>query len=147
MTLIAELERDPGCPTLLLARQLPPQRIREAADRGVGQILFHPCARPTLAAALWTVAARGRERIDALAEAEAARRALEDRKRVEIAKGLLMRNLGLSEPEAYQSLRRASQSQRLALPILAASVIESGGLPSVGDGLPTAPAAEISHPR
>jgi response regulator NasT len=43
------------------------------------------------------------------------RQALEDRKIIERAKGILMTELGLSEPEAYRRLQKTASAKNLKL--------------------------------
>jgi response regulator NasT len=61
-------------------------------------------------------------------ELEEARSALEDRKIVEQAKGILMKSRGLSEPEAYALLRRTAMSQNRKMVDIAQSLITAAGL-------------------
>ena len=52
---------------------------------------------------------------------------LEQRKLIDRAKGLLMRQLGLDEPGAHQFLQRLSSQQRLPLKDVAQRVIDAKG--------------------
>lgn len=61
-------------------------------------------------------------------ELDAARRALEERKTVERAKGLLMKTNGLSEEEAYQALRRAAMNQGRTIGTVAESILLAADL-------------------
>lgn len=58
------------------------------------------------------------------AELGAARRALDERKVVERAKGILMRRLGLAEDEAYQWLRKAAMEHKRRLADVAGGVLQ-----------------------
>lgn len=66
-------------------------------------------------------------RFDALArlqgELDSAKEALEERKAVERAKGILMKQHGLSEQEAYTRLRKSAMSQKKRLADVAQSVV------------------------
>lgn len=62
------------------------------------------------------------------AELEATRRALEERKLVDRAKGILMRARGLSEDEAYATLRKAAMDQKKRLADVAAALVTAAGL-------------------
>jgi uroporphyrinogen-III synthase len=53
---------------------------------------------------------------------------LETRKLVERAKGILQRDLGVSEEEAYQTIQRESQQRRKSMKELAESIILSDDL-------------------
>ncbi|MEL6948399.1 MAG: ANTAR domain-containing protein, partial [Pseudomonadota bacterium] len=67
------------------------------------------------------------------AELEQARDALASRKVVDRAKGIVMRRNGLSEPEAYDLLRRTAMSQNRKIVDLAESLISAEAL--LGGGL------------
>ena len=56
-------------------------------------------------------------------QADAAERRLEDRKLVERAKGILMQQRGLSEPEAFRALQHASMQRNEPLTDVARSII------------------------
>jgi uroporphyrinogen-III synthase len=53
---------------------------------------------------------------------------LETRKLVERAKGILQRDLGVSEEEAYQTIQRESQQRRKSMKELSESIILSEDL-------------------
>jgi response regulator NasT len=57
-----------------------------------------------------------------------ARSALEDRKIIDKAKGILMRSKGISEPEAYDLLRKTAMNQNRRIVDVAQSLIMASGL-------------------
>jgi response regulator NasT len=61
-------------------------------------------------------------------ELEEARSALDDRKIVEQAKGILMKNRGLSEADAYALLRRTAMSRNRKIVDIAQSLVTAAGL-------------------
>ena len=61
-------------------------------------------------------------------ELERTKRALEDRKIIDRAKGILMARKGLSEDEAYQLLRRTAMNQERRIADIANNVINAAGL-------------------
>jgi len=61
-------------------------------------------------------------------ELDAARSELADRKVIEQAKGILMTSRGLSEPEAYELLRKTAMNQNQKLAVIAKSVVIAAGL-------------------
>lgn len=61
-------------------------------------------------------------------ELEAARNALEERKAVDKAKGILMRSRGLSEEEAYSLMRKTAMNQNRRMNEVAESLILSAEL-------------------
>lgn len=68
-------------------------------------------------------------------ELDEARSALESRKIVDKAKGILMRSRGLSEEEAYALLRRTAMNQNRKISEIAQSLVVASGLLD-GGGLP-----------
>ena len=62
------------------------------------------------------------------AELDATRRALEERKVIDRAKGLLMKARGISEDEAYAMLRRAAMSQNKRIPDVAQALVTAADL-------------------
>ena len=62
------------------------------------------------------------------AELEETKRALEDRKVIDRAKGLLMRARGITEDEAYALLRKTAMDQNKRLADVAAALVTAAGL-------------------
>ena len=99
--------------------------VRRAAEAGVYGYLAKPFREEDLLPALATARARFdqlsavREQVDSLAEALAARKAIER------AKGLLMQNQGLTEQDAFVRLRRASQTSGRPMRVIAEAIIET----------------------
>jgi two-component system, response regulator PdtaR len=58
-------------------------------------------------------------------EAKSAWQAVEDRKKIERAKGMLMRRTGCSEQEAYKILQRTSQDRSQPMVVIAQAVLDS----------------------
>lgn len=86
-------------------------------------------AKPTpphmLDSALRLAVARARALQSAHQEAVDAKQALENRKTIERAKGILMRRTGSSEQEAYRILQRTSQDRSVSMVDIARAVLES----------------------
>jgi two-component system, response regulator PdtaR len=101
--------------------------ITRAAEAGVYGYLAKPFREEDLLPAIATAQARFdqlaavREQVDTLAEALAARKAIER------AKGLLMESQKLTEQEAFVRLRRASQSSGRPMRVIAEAIIETIG--------------------
>lgn len=99
--------------------------VERAAEAGVFGYLAKPFRREDLLPAIATARARfdqlaaAREQADSLAEALAARKAIER------AKGILMVVQDLSEQEAFARLRRASQVSGKPMRLIAEAVIET----------------------
>jgi response regulator NasT len=99
--------------------------VTRAAEAGVYGYLAKPFREEDLLPAIATARARFeqlaavREQVDTLAEALAARKAIER------AKGLLMESQNLTEQEAFVRLRRASQSSGRPMRVIAEAIIET----------------------
>jgi two-component system, response regulator PdtaR len=105
-----------------------PSLIERSISTGVGAYLTKPVDARELGAALALAAARHAE-LEALeAEVDRAQQALEDRKLVERAKGLLMSALKLSEPEAFRRLQRTARERNLRLVEVAQTIVEQQSL-------------------
>jgi AmiR/NasT family two-component response regulator len=60
--------------------------------------------------------------------------ALETRKLVDRAKGLLMRREGLTEPEAFRAIQKAAMNQRKAMREIAEAIIVAFSVASTASG-------------
>ena len=104
--------------------------VSRAVEAGVFGYLVKPFRETDLLPAIATATARHeelrahREEADTLAEALAARKAIER------AKGILMTREGLSEDEAFARLRKASQISGRPLKVVAEALIATLGGPS-----------------
>ena len=90
-------------------------------------IAFLPKPTPPrmLDSTLRLAAQRARELAGARKDAESAKAALENRKTIERAKGILMRRTGSSEQEAYRILQRTSQDRSVPMVEIAKAVLAS----------------------
>ena len=90
-------------------------------------IAFLPKPTPprVLDSTLRLAVSRAREFYSAKKDAAAARGALENRKTIERAKGILMRRTGSSEQEAYRILQRTSQDRSVPMVEIARAVLAS----------------------
>ncbi|HTR77891.1 MAG TPA: ANTAR domain-containing protein [Gemmatimonadaceae bacterium] len=84
-----------------------------------------PVAPRVLDSTLRLAAQRAKEFAHARQDADAARQALENRKTIERAKGILMRRTGASEQEAYRILQRTSQDRSVPMVEIARAVLAS----------------------
>jgi response regulator NasT len=102
--------------------------IERSIASGVSAYLTKPIDTRALQAAIGLAAARHAELEQLEAEVERAQQALEDRKVVERAKGLLMSALGLSEQDAFRRLQLTARERNLRLADVAARIVEQEGL-------------------
>jgi two-component system, response regulator PdtaR len=105
-----------------------PTLIERSIASGVSAYLTKPIDSRELQAALELAAAR-HEEFEALeAEVDRAQQALEDRKLVERAKGLLMSALNLSEQDAFRRLQMTARERNLRLAEVAGRIVEQRSL-------------------
>jgi len=98
---------------------------REVAATTAIAFLPKPVPPRVLDSTLRLAARRARELVSAREDAHEARRALESRKLIERAKGILMRRTGASEAEAYRILQRTSQDRSVPMEEIAKAVLAS----------------------
>jgi len=101
-----------------------PSLIERSIASGIGAYLTKPVDSRALAAALALSATRHAEFEALEAEVGRAQQALEDRKLVERAKGLLMAALDLSEQDAFRRLQQTARERNLRLAEVAARIVE-----------------------
>jgi two-component system, response regulator PdtaR len=113
-----ELDGIEAARRILAERQLPivmvtafaeREMIQQASDAGAFGYLLKPFRQDDVLAAITTAQARSTELAEARKEASSLAEALETRRFVERAKGMLMQTENLSEQDAYARMRSASQ--------------------------------------
>jgi response regulator NasT len=115
-------------PVVIVTGVDEPGLVERSIASGVGAYLVKPVDSRELEAAIALAAARHAE-LEALeAEVGRARQALEDRKLVERAKGLLMAALGLSEGDAFRRLQTTARERNLRLVDVSARIVEQRSL-------------------
>ncbi|HEY2742787.1 MAG TPA: response regulator [Gaiellaceae bacterium] len=105
-----------------------PSLIERSVATGVSAYLTKPIDTRALQAAIDLAAVRQAEFEQLEAEVERAQQALEDRKIVERAKGLLMSALDLSEQDAFRRLQLTARERNLRLADVAARIVEQQSL-------------------
>jgi response regulator NasT len=105
-----------------------PSLIERSIVSGVSAYLTKPVDTRELEAALALATARHAEFEALEAEVDQARQALEDRKLVERAKGLLMSALDLSEQDAFRRLQLTARERNLRLADVARRIVEQQSL-------------------
>jgi response regulator NasT len=111
-------------PVVVVTGLEDPGLIERSISTGVSAYLTKPVDTRELQAALELAAARHAEFEQLEAEVDRAQKALEDRKVVERAKGLLMSALGLSEQDAFRRLQLTARERNLRLGEVAARIVE-----------------------
>jgi AmiR/NasT family two-component response regulator len=110
-------------PIVMLTAYGQEELVGRAVEAGVFGYLVKPFREQDLMPAIATARARHDELAAVREEAESLADALAARKGIERAKGLLMEKEGLTESEAFDRLRRASQMSGRPLKVIAEAVI------------------------
>ncbi len=132
--------REKPLPIILLPTDHDAEAVRGALNNPyVLACLFRPVREADLASAVLLAMSRF-EQFEALCkEVTDLRQALEDRKLIERAKGMVMRYGGLDEEEAYRRLRKTASDQNRKLAEVAQTILAAGEVfrqleqPSVGE--------------
>jgi two-component system, response regulator PdtaR len=114
-------------PIVMLTAYGQDELVARAAEAGVFGYLVKPFREQDLLPAIATARARHEELQAVREEAESLADALAARKIIERAKGLLMEKEGLTEPEAFARLRKASQVSQRPLKVIAEAVVATLG--------------------
>ncbi len=114
-------------PIVMLTAYGQDELVSRAIEAGVFGYLVKPFRESDLLPAIATARARHEELVAVREEAESLSEALAARKVIERAKGLLMEKEGLSEADAFDRLRRASQVSGRPLRVIAEAVVATLG--------------------
>lgn len=110
-------------PIIIVTGHSDQDLMDEAAEAGVFSYLLKPITEERLAAAIATARARFADLQLLRSEVGDLKGALEARKLIERAKGILMRDLGVGEQEAFRWLKRASSHHNRKLCEIARRVV------------------------
>jgi response regulator NasT len=110
-------------PIVMLTAYGQDELVSRAVEAGVFGYLVKPFRESDLLPAIRTATARHDELQALREEAESLAEALAARKAIERAKGLLMAKEGLTEEEAFARLRKASQISGRPLRVIAEAVV------------------------
>ena len=102
--------------------------IKAAVESGVGAYVVDGLKKERVKAVLDMAISRFKAFNDLREELDRARQALGERKVVERAKGILMKERGLSEDDAYTLLRKAAMTDNKRVVDIAQAVITAAGL-------------------
>jgi AmiR/NasT family two-component response regulator len=115
-------------PVVVVTGVADPALVERSIASGVSAYLTKPVDARELQAAIELAAARQAEFQALEAEVDRAQQALEDRKLVERAKGLLMSALQLSEQDAFRRLQLTARERNLRLAEVAARIVDQQSL-------------------
>ena len=115
-------------PIILLTAYSEKELAERAATANVSAYLMKPVSEQDLLPAIALAVQRFREFQSLHHEVDNLRDALETRKLVERAKGILMRRLSLTEEEAFRRMQRRSQNENKKLGEIAQAIITADGM-------------------
>jgi len=110
-------------PIVILTSHRDPETIRRATEAGVMAYLLKPVRKEELGPAVELAIGRFREFVTLRQENADLKRALEERKVVEKAKGILMETEGFSEREAFARIRKMSMDTRKSMEEIARAIL------------------------
>ena len=110
-------------PIILLTAYSEAQLVERAAQANISAYLMKPVSEEDLLPALTLALTRFKQFQALHREVVDLREALEARKVIEKAKGILMRRLGLTEEEAFRRLQRQSQEGNRKLAQVAEAIV------------------------
>jgi response regulator NasT len=123
---VAEINREAEVPVILVsAYEVGGGQLDRPGAEAVMGYLVKPIKQADLEAAIAVATRRFEQLRAARGEASSLRKALEERKLVERAKGVVMRRLRLAEEDAYRALRKLASDRNMKLPDVAQAVMRS----------------------
>jgi response regulator NasT len=122
------LMREMPLPIILLSAYSEGSLAERAADAHVASYLMKPVSADDLRPALALAISRFEEFSSLNEEVRELREALETRKMIERAKGILMRRLNLSEEEAFRRMQKRSQNENKKMLEIANAIITADGM-------------------
>ena len=120
----AEIADEQIAPVIILTAYCDRDLIQRALDAGAMTYLAKPFSAATLLPAIELTAARYAEAAALRAELAEATQRLQTRKVIDRAKGLLMTQAGMTEPQALRWLKRTAMDRRTSMDAVARDVIE-----------------------
>ena len=118
-----EIGKQRLCPVIMLTAFSQPEIVERAQDAGVMGYLVKPFTAADLGPAITIALSRWSEFQTLEQEVADLGDALETRKAVERAKGVLMKKLKLSESEAFRWIQKTAMDRRLGMKEVADAVI------------------------
>ncbi len=118
-----EIMEENPLPIVLLTSHYEAETIERAKGTGVMAYLIKPLREEELLPTIELAVSRFSEFISLQRENEDLKKTLEARKTIERAKGILMKNQGLSEAEAFALIRKKSMETRKPMAEIAQAII------------------------
>jgi AmiR/NasT family two-component response regulator len=118
-----QITRSRPIPIILLTAYNEAELVERAAQANISAYLMKPVAEEDLLPAITLALIRFRQFEALRREVSDLREALEARKIIERAKGILVRRLGLTEEEAFRRLQKQSQDSNRKLAEVAEAIV------------------------
>jgi len=119
-----QLSKDNIAPVVLLTAFSQKELVERASEAGALAYVVKPFTQNDLLPAIEIALARYAQIVALEAEVADLAERFETRKQVDRAKGLLTQKMGLSEPEAFRWIQKASMDRRLTMQEVAQAVIQ-----------------------
>ena len=116
-------------PVVMLTAFSQRELVERARDAGAMAYLVKPFTKSDLVPAIEMAVSRFAELTALEAEVADLNERLETRKAVDRAKGILQRQLGLSEPDAFRWIQKTAMDLRLSMKQVAEGVVAQGAKP------------------
>ena len=116
-------------PVLMLTAFSQRELVERARDAGVMAYVVKPFSIGDLIPAIEIAISRHKQMVSLAEEVADLHERLETRKLIDRAKGILMKALNLSEPEAFSWIQRAAMDRRLTMKEVAQAVISPEAVP------------------
>ncbi|HEV2968881.1 MAG TPA: response regulator [Pirellulales bacterium] len=131
----SEIYRDRPVPVILVSAYYDPELFERAEQDHILAYLVKPIKRADLEPAIAIATQRFAQFKALRTEANSLRQALEDRKLIERAKGILMLRANLSEPDAFRRLQKLARDQNRKLVDIAQMIVtaEKALQPAAGE--------------
>jgi AmiR/NasT family two-component response regulator len=117
------ISQEKVAPVVLVTAYSQLDLVKRAEDAGVFAYVVKPFTESALLPAIGIAIARYREFLDISQQAATLQDALEARKLIERAKGVLMEKQGLSEQEAYRRIQQQSMNLRRTMREIAEAIL------------------------
>ena len=127
ITAAAQIAEANLAPVVLLTAFSDEQLVERAREAGVMAYVVKPFGVDDLRPAIAVARARWAERAALAAEVADLGERLETRKRLDRAKGILMKRLDIDEPAAFRWIQKAAMDRRLGMREVADAVIDGMG--------------------
>jgi response regulator NasT len=123
----AQLSAEEPIPTIIVSAHSEPELVARAADQHILAYLIKPIKQADLIVAIALAMRRFEEFAALRRETDDLRQALEERKLIERAKGLLMRQIGLEEEAAFRRLQKLASESNHRLVDVARQLLAAEG--------------------